>query len=47
METVVDESLVGRKEIWFVAGDHYRLIRVDGDDFVRLLARAQFGRFSH
>jgi prolyl-tRNA editing enzyme YbaK/EbsC (Cys-tRNA(Pro) deacylase) len=43
----VDESLVGRNKVWFVAGDHYRLIAVDGDDFVRMLGRAQFGRFSH
>lgn len=47
METIVDESLVGRKKVWFVAGDHYRLFAVDGDDFVRLLGQAQFSRFSH
>lgn len=47
METIVDESLVGRRKVWFVAGDHYRLVAVAGDDFVRLLGQAQFGRFSH
>ncbi|MFL6647270.1 MAG: YbaK/EbsC family protein, partial [Sulfurifustaceae bacterium] len=47
IETIVDASLVGRKKIWFVAGDHYRLLGVDGKDFVRMLASAQFSQFSH
>ena len=47
IETVVDESLVGRKRVWFVGGDHDRLLAVEGEDFVRLLGRARFGRFSH
>jgi Ala-tRNA(Pro) deacylase len=47
METIVDESLVGHDKIWFVAGDHDRLCAVSGEDFVRLLSRARFARFSH
>lgn len=47
LETIVDASLVGRKQIWFVAGDHYRLFGVDGEDFVRMLRNARFSRFSH
>lgn len=47
METIVDESLVGRQKLCFVAGDHDRLLCVDGDDFVRLLEPADYGRISH
>jgi Ala-tRNA(Pro) deacylase len=47
METIVDESLVGRKKVWFAAGDHDHLICVDGEDFVRLLGQARFARLSH
>lgn len=47
IETVVDESLVGRQKLCFVGGDHDRLICVDGDDFVRLLEPVDYGRFSH
>jgi Ala-tRNA(Pro) deacylase len=47
METVVDDSLVGLPEIYFEAGDHEELIRVGGDAFLRLLAEARHGRFSH
>lgn len=47
VETVVDESLVGHGRIYFVAGDHDRLIGVDGEDFLHLLRQARYGRFSH
>lgn len=47
MATVVDDSLVGRKRVFFVAGDHENLMCVDGEAFVRLLSEARHGRFSH
>lgn len=47
METIIDESLVGQEEIYFVGGDHDRLIGVDGEDFLHLLRQARYGRFSH
>lgn len=47
MATVVDDSLVGRSYVFFVAGDHDNLVRVDGEAFVRLLGSAQHGQFSH
>lgn len=47
IETIVDESLVGRPKVCFVGGDHDRLICVDGGDFVRLLQPAAYGHFSH
>jgi Ala-tRNA(Pro) deacylase len=47
METILDDSLVGQPEIFFEAGDHEELIRVGGEEFVRLLAEARHGQFSH
>ena len=47
METILDDSLVGLPEVYFEAGDHEELIRVDGDSFVRLLKDALHGQFSH
>jgi Ala-tRNA(Pro) deacylase len=47
MPTVVDDSLVGLPEVYFEAGDHEELVRVDGEAFLRLLAEAEHGRFSH
>ncbi|MBI3896873.1 MAG: YbaK/EbsC family protein [Gammaproteobacteria bacterium] len=47
IETVVDDSLVGQPEIYFEAGDHEELIRVNGEQFVALLRQARYGQFSH
>lgn len=47
METVVDESLVGQPEVYFEAGDHEELIRVNGEQFLALLRQARYGRFTH
>lgn len=47
METIVDDSLVGQPEVYFEAGDHEELIRVDGEQFLRLLSEARHGQFSH
>lgn len=47
MNTVLDDHLVGLPEVFFEAGDHLEVIRVRGDEFVRLLADARHGQFSH
>lgn len=47
VETIVDDSLVGQERIWFVGGDHNRLIGVSGDDFLHLLRQARYARLSH
>jgi Ala-tRNA(Pro) deacylase len=47
METIVDDGLVGLPDIYFEAGDHEDLIRVDGEQFLRMLNPAQHGRFCH
>jgi Ala-tRNA(Pro) deacylase len=40
LPTVIDSSLEGRSEVFFEAGDHESLIRMDGDEFFGLLATA-------
>lgn len=47
METVLDDSLVGQPEIYFEAGDHEELIKVDGEQFLLLMREARHGQFSH
>lgn len=47
IETVVDESLVGQKEICFISGDHQELVCMNGGEFLRLLLKARHGHFSH
>jgi Ala-tRNA(Pro) deacylase len=47
METILDNRLVGLSEVYFEAGDHEDLVRVDGETFVRLLKEAQHGDISH
>jgi Ala-tRNA(Pro) deacylase len=47
METVVDDALVGLPHVYFEAGDHEELIRVSGEDFLRLLGEARHLSFSH
>jgi Ala-tRNA(Pro) deacylase len=47
VETIVDDSLVGQPEIYFEAGDHEELIRVNGEQFLALLRQARHGQFSH
>ncbi len=47
LPTVVDDHLVGQPEVYFEAGDHEELIRVAGDEFLRLLKEARHGLFSH
>jgi len=47
IETIVDESLFDRDEIYFECGDHCRVVHVTGRDFQKLMADASRGRFSH
>jgi len=47
IETIVDDGLVGQPEIYFEAGDHEEIIRVDGDQFLSLLKEARHGQFTH
>ena len=46
LETVVDDALRGRDEVFFEAGDHQELIRMDGERFDRLLEAAGHGCIS-
>lgn len=45
IETVVDEDLMDAPEVYFEAGDHEELIRLQGSDFMRLNAQARRGHF--
>lgn len=47
VETILDDSLVGQPEVYFEAGDHQDLVRVDGERFLSLLKEARHGQFSH
>jgi Ala-tRNA(Pro) deacylase len=45
IEAVVDEELIEGNEVYFEAGDHEEVVRMQRDDFVRLLGSAKHGRF--
>lgn len=45
--TVVDEGLVDEDEVYFEAGDHETLVRVDRASFQKLMAGVPRGQFSH
>jgi Ala-tRNA(Pro) deacylase len=45
LETYVDEALTTLANVYFEAGDHQHLVRVDGADFVRLLHGVHIGHF--
>ncbi len=47
MDTIVDDSLVGQPVIYFEAGDHEQVIKVDGEMFLSLLKEARHGQFTH
>ncbi|MCM2313498.1 MAG: YbaK/EbsC family protein [Steroidobacteraceae bacterium] len=47
IETIVDESLFDRDDIYFECGDHCGVVHVTGRDFQKLMADAPRGRFSH
>lgn len=45
LETYADERLRALASVFFEAGDHLELVRVDGEDFPRLLPDAHWGHF--
>lgn len=47
IDTIVDESLLERDDIYFESGDHCAVVHVTGRDFQKLMADAPRGRFSH
>lgn len=46
LEVIVDTSLDTLPDVYFEGGDHQTLIRVDHDQFERLMEDAEHGRFS-
>ncbi|PIW25786.1 MAG: hypothetical protein COW30_18360 [Rhodospirillales bacterium CG15_BIG_FIL_POST_REV_8_21_14_020_66_15] len=46
VRVMLDERLGGDADVYFEAGDHEELIRVSGDEFLRLMGGAEQGSFS-
>ncbi len=46
LEVIVDDSLLALPCVYFEGGDHLELVKVNGDDFQRLLPGARHGCFS-
>lgn len=46
LETIIDDSIGGRPDVYLEAGDHTTLIHIDGTQFAQLMADAKHGRFS-
>jgi Ala-tRNA(Pro) deacylase len=46
MTTVIDDSLTDQPEIYFEAGDHEKLIRMNREDFMALMGHAGHARFA-
>jgi Ala-tRNA(Pro) deacylase len=46
LDVIVDTSIDPRRDIYLEAGDHTTLIRMDGEEFARLTAKAWRGHFS-
>jgi Ala-tRNA(Pro) deacylase len=50
VETMIDDSLCREREIWFEAGDHERLVHMQGETFLAMLGstrRAPISRMAH
>ena len=45
--TVYDDALEEVDEVFFEAGDHKDVVRMSGEEFLRLLSGSLHGRFSH
>ncbi|WP_295539929.1 aminoacyl-tRNA deacylase [uncultured Thiohalocapsa sp.] len=45
IETFLDEGLTTLGEVYFEAGDHQHLVKVSGEDFLRLLAGVRQGHY--
>lgn len=46
LAAVIDEALLGKECLYFQSGSHHSLIRMDGDYFFQVNARATRGRFA-
>ncbi|MBF8268840.1 MAG: hypothetical protein HW386_549 [Gammaproteobacteria bacterium] len=46
-ETIMDDSLLDREEVYFEAGDHVDLVHMSGDTFQSLMEDAEHAQFSH
>lgn len=46
LETIFDDSLGERPDVYLEGGDHRTLLHVKGDDFLRLMAGTKHARFS-
>jgi Ala-tRNA(Pro) deacylase len=46
LDVIVDDSIDTQREIYMEAGDHATLIRLDGEQFARLTAKAWHGHFT-
>ena len=46
LDSVVDQSLLNRPEIWFEAGDHEDVVHLSGGQFKNLVEDAKRARFS-
>lgn len=47
MKTVIDESLANQPELFFEAGDHEKLIRMNREEFMALMREAGHARFGY
>ena len=47
LETLMDEALTSLASVYLEAGDHERLVKVTGRDFLSLLEGSRNGHFSH
>jgi Ala-tRNA(Pro) deacylase len=45
LDTLLDEALTTLASVYFEAGDHRHLVRVSGEDFVRMLSGVRHGLF--
>ena len=46
LDVIVDDSIDARRDVYMEGGDHATLIRMDGEQFARLTAKAWHGHFS-
>lgn len=46
MQALIDESLDGKRDVYFEAGDHRTLVHLTGDQFQRLMRNEPHARFS-
>ena len=46
LDVIVDDSIDARRPIYLEGGDHATLIRMEGEQFARLTAKAWHGHFS-